>query len=193
MSRLIPIASALALIFGASVCLWAQPPEDPASAGQAKDQPPAEAKTEEPADKEAESKEEDKTPTAEEMLRKLQQKEPARKAIPAASIEEQQVGAKQGRSAQAMLPEGHHVNRRPGRLVREGQWWTFVFESDHPDHPEPRLKLLPNWTLEQMVRYTESTAGVVFIVSGEVTAYMGENYLLTRVAMRQTNMDNLSK
>ena len=44
-----------------------------------------------------------------------------------------------------------------------------------------------------MVRYTESTAGVVFIVSGEVTAYMGENYLLTRVAMRQTYMDNLSK
>ena len=193
MSRLTPIASALALIFSASVCLWAQPPEEPASAGQTKDQPPAEAKTEEQPGKEAEPEGENRTPTAEEMLRKLQQKKPARKAIPAASTEEQQTVGEQTRSAQAMLPEGHHVNRRPGRLIREGQWWTFVFESDHPEHPEPRLKLLPNWTLEQMVRYTESTTGVVFIVSGEVTAYMGENYLLTRVAMRRTGADNLSK
>ena len=41
-----------------------------------------------------------------------------------------------------VLPDGSPLVDRPGRLMPEGEWWTFVFESDHPDYPEPDLRVL---------------------------------------------------
>ena len=93
-----------------------------------------------------------------------------------------------------LLRERHPISMRPGRLIEEGGWWVFIFESDHSDHPEPRMRLLPCKQLERMADAIRgTTTGVVFIVSGEVTVYQGENYLLPRVARRRIDTGNLSK
>ncbi|MGD2108670.1 MAG: hypothetical protein PVI86_04695 [Phycisphaerae bacterium] len=92
------------------------------------------------------------------------------------------------------IPEGTPVVSRPGRLVRQGDWWTFVFESDHLDRPEPPLKLLPNQTLELMARSTtRGEPGLVFLLSGEVTAFDAENYLLPHMAVRRTDTGNFRR
>jgi len=92
-----------------------------------------------------------------------------------------------------LLRERHPISMRPGRLVEEGGWWILVFESDHPDYPEPRMRVLPCKQLERMTDAIRgTTTGIVFIVSGEVTVYQGENYLLPRVARRRIETGNLS-
>ena len=94
-----------------------------------------------------------------------------------------------GPSSQALPVIG-----RPGRLIRDDTWWTFVFESDHPEHAEPRLRILPSQLLEMMADQVEAGAtGLVFVVSGDVTEYRGDRYLLTRSAMGRPEMGNLSK
>ncbi len=93
-----------------------------------------------------------------------------------------------------LLLDGSPLVARPGRIVRQGSWWTFVFESDHPDNPEPPMILLPNQGLELMVRLAGSgRAGTVFLVSGEVTAFEGANYLLPRSVARRIDTGNLRK
>lgn len=91
-------------------------------------------------------------------------------------------------------PDGMPLVSRPGRVTSEGSWWVFVYESDRPDAPEPPLKLLPSRSLEVMVQaYSRGTAGLLFIVSGEITAFDGENYLLVRSAIRSAEMGNIRK
>jgi outer membrane biosynthesis protein TonB len=200
MSRLLSLLCCAALMAVASSSFYAQ--ESPASEPpqeEPKQAPPE--KTDEPAQEQEPAADESKTPvpqvdesqTAEEMLRRLQEQKPARKAIPSATMLREETSPGEAKAGGSLLPEGDLVSRRPGRVVREGEWWTFVFESDHPERPEPRLRLLPNSVLEQMVRYVESQTDAVFVVSGEVTTFLGENYLLARIAMRQLESGNLSK
>ncbi len=95
-------------------------------------------------------------------------------------------------AGRTLLFDGSAVVNRPGRLIRQGTWWVLVSESDHPDHPEPPLRLLPNQGVEAMVRLSQGrAAGPVFLVSGEVTAFFGENYLLTRAVRHRMDMGNL--
>ena len=95
---------------------------------------------------------------------------------------------------QPAFSDGSPLIGRPGRLVLDGNWWTFVFESDDENHPELPMKLLPNQNVELMVEASALGAnGLVFMVSGEVTAFGGENYLLPRAVMRQVDMGNLRK
>jgi hypothetical protein len=90
--------------------------------------------------------------------------------------------------------DGTPVIHRPGRLVPGGAGWSFVFESDHPDRSEPPMALLPNRNLELMLKMSQrDPAGLVFVVSGEATAYGGENYLLVRMAVRRPDTGNLSR
>ena len=94
----------------------------------------------------------------------------------------------------ARLPDGAMLADRAGRIIREGQWWVFVFESDSSSYPEPPMKLLPNKALERMVR--ESRGGldpVVFVITAEVTDFRAENYLLPRKVLRKRNLGNLKK
>ena len=98
--------------------------------------------------------------------------------------------------SRARFPDGYILADRAGRLVREGEWWVITFVSDnHPNsRPEPPMKILPNRMLERMVRESEAaTRSVEFIVSGEVTDFLGENYLLLRKLMRKRDMGNLSR
>lgn len=92
------------------------------------------------------------------------------------------------------MPDGYFLVDRVGRLTREGDWWIFVFEGESPAHPEPPLKLLPNQLLERMVIASEgATSSSVFVVSGEVTEFKSENYLLLRKLLHRRSMGNLQK
>lgn len=136
-----------------------------------------------------------KQPSASDVLRAFQKDRPTNTVIrPKTSY-----AAARGRSGTEtgdahVRRDGDFLNNRPGRLVREGMWWNLVFESDSAAEPEPPLPLLPNQQLERMVRETKaSTEGVVFIVSGEVTLFEGDNYLLVRKALRRRDLGNLQK
>jgi hypothetical protein len=84
-------------------------------------------------------------------------------------------------SGQKLLPEGHYIADRRGRLVKGEAYWTFVFESDGKAMADPPVKILPNRWLEKMESdVTASHQAIVFQISGEVTTYHGENYLLLR-------------
>ena len=129
--------------------------------------------------------------TAEELLRAMQEEKPAPRVVAPWSLKD--AGGEGGRP-ERLLPEGDRISRRPGRLVREDEWWTFVFESDHPDHPEARLGVLPNLVLETMARTVESgAAGAIWVISGEVTEYRNRNYVLIRDAQRRASAGNLRR
>jgi|GEM_PF-1923251 len=99
-----------------------------------------------------------------------------------------------GATVAGLMPDGTPLVERPGRLTRRGNDWIFVFESDHPDHPEPPMQLLLNRNVELMVQAAaQDSTGLVFMVSGEVTVYNGQNYLLPRVARRVITSGNLRK
>jgi hypothetical protein len=71
---------------------------------------------------------------------------------------------------------------------------VFVFESDHPDYPEPPMQLLPNKNVELMVASSNrGTTGLVFVVSGEVTVFDSKNHLLPRLARRTAYTANLRR
>ncbi len=94
----------------------------------------------------------------------------------------------------SVLADGSILVRRPGRLVKQKEGWTFAFESDHPDEPQPPIALLPNKSVELMIRTSEREKnGLVFLVTGDITLFEGRNYLLPRVAIRRIDLGNLSK
>lgn len=95
--------------------------------------------------------------------------------------------------AWAPLPEGAVIVSRAGRIVRSGDWWTFMFDSDHEEHAEAPLKVLPSFGLEQMLKAESESVGTVFVVSGDVTAYGSENFLLPRVTLRRPDTGNFRK
>ena len=125
------------------------------------------------------------------LLRQRRQAEQRLPAEPAPPVDPPSQGAAATRT---LTPEGTPLVNRPGRLIRQGEWWTFAFESDHPDHPEPPMKLLPNKSAELMALAAGCERnGLVFLVSGEVTVFQSENYLLPRVAMRRIDAGNLTR
>jgi hypothetical protein len=94
----------------------------------------------------------------------------------------------------ARFPDGYLLVDRAGRMVHDGEWWTFVFESDSPVYQEPPMKLLPNRMLERMIYETQGASGnIVFVVSGEVTDFQNENFLLLRKLLRRRDLGNIQK
>lgn len=152
------------------------------------------ASTEKPAEK-GDAKPDKAQPTAEEVLARMRREKPTNEALPPLSKQEEVDSVRSVAARQDLLPEGSPLSNRPGRLIKPDDcWWTFVLESDHKDRPEPRLRLLPCSRLEQMVRAVENAStDIVFVVTGEVTVFDGENYLLVRVARRRTDTGNLKK
>lgn len=132
--------------------------------------------------------------SAEDVLAKLQTQQPDQAAMPRPSGESPAVSRRAPADGRALLLDGSPVVNRPGRLVREGSWWTLAFESNRPDAAEPQIRLLPNQVLEHMVRTSQrGSIGLVFIVSGEATLHDGENYLMTRSVTRRLDLGNLRK
>jgi hypothetical protein len=91
-----------------------------------------------------------------------------------------------------LLPDGYRIVDRPGRLTREGDYYTFTFESRSQGTPELPIRLLPNRLLEDMEITSEAgSKPVVFLVSGELTEYHGVNYLLLQKLLTKPNLGNL--
>jgi hypothetical protein len=91
-----------------------------------------------------------------------------------------------------LLPDGHRLVDRPGRLQREGDYWVYAFESRSTERAEPPLRLLPNRALEDMeIASAGGTRPIVFLVSGEVTEYHSVNYLLVQKMLVRPDMGNL--
>ena len=131
---------------------------------------------------------------AEDVLAKLKAQRPKQEMIPVDQSVSDDRADRGTTGARAMIPDGSPLMSRPGRLVRDGEWWSFAFESDRPDHPEPPMKLLPSNSVELMLQAARRGAnGLVFLVSGEVTAFQGDNFLLPRVAVQRIATDNLRK
>ena len=128
----------------------------------------------------------------EDVLRALQEERSFREPVSMVAITPASAPQDPPSVRPALIPEGSPMMERAGRLVRQGNWWTLAFESDHRDHPELPIKVLPNKTLEKMVETMQSSSiGLVFIVSGHVTVFEGENYLLAQTARRRLASGNL--
>ncbi len=97
-------------------------------------------------------------------------------------------------ATRTLLPDGATVINRPARVVKQGALYRLVFESDHPDSPEPPLTMLPNQNMMRMIHLaTNNNLGLVFIVSGEVTQFQGENFVLVQSATQRAASGNFHK
>jgi len=95
-------------------------------------------------------------------------------------------------AAKKLLPDGSRIVDRPGRLTREGNYFTLSFESRGQGAPEMPIRLLPNRLLEDMeIVSAGGTKSIVFVVSGEVTEYRGVNYLLVQMLLVRPDLGNL--
>ena len=95
-------------------------------------------------------------------------------------------------AARKLLPDGSRLVDRPGRLTREGNRLLFSFEGRGQGEPEMPVQLLPNRLLEDMeIVSAGATRPIVFVVSGEVTEYRGENYLLIQKLLVRPTLGNL--
>ena len=131
----------------------------------------------------------------EELLKDRPTNAPISPTVPGRAPEPAEVAATQpaetGVSAGHLLPDGYIISKRMGRLVREGAWWVFAFESDGKAMQDPPMRLLPCKWLEHMESASGGgTRGVRFIVTGRVTAYRGMNYLLSENVLIVHNMGN---
>jgi hypothetical protein len=174
-------------------------PAPPRSSGSTPTSKPAAgtAATTQPASKPAEPSV--RTPprvSADDVLKAFQKDRPTLVPIaPSAAPDESAPRGAGGAAGTSLrLPDGFFLVDRVGRVVRDGEWYVFVYEGYNESHPEPPVKLLPNQLLERMV--IESAGGTnntVFIVSGEVTEFQNENFLLLRKLLRRRNLGNLEK
>ncbi len=140
-------------------------------------------------------------PSAEEILQQLMRERPAGTPIapsepghPAGAAEEVQPleAVTSHKPDRPLRPEGSMLVDRAGRLVREGNWWTFVFESNKTTSAEAPVRLLPNQMLETMeIASAGGTRSAVFLVSGEITEFHGSNYLLLRKVLVRRDLGNL--
>jgi hypothetical protein len=90
-----------------------------------------------------------------------------------------------------IYPEGYYIADRRGRLVKGKEYWTFVFESDGKALSDPPIRILPNRWLEKMESDLASEQNsLVFQVSGEITVYNGENYVLLRKVLIERDLSN---
>lgn len=127
------------------------------------------------------------------VLRQLRGRQPET-PMPIAPPPTEPVPGRRAAASRSLKADGTPLVRRPGRVIQEGDWWTLVFESDHPQEPEPPVKVLPSQGLQRMVDAAEKeNAGLVFLISGEVTLFEDENYLLPRMFTRQMDTGNLTK
>lgn len=94
-------------------------------------------------------------------------------------------------STAGILPEGTTIAERSGKLVRSGDHWEFQFYRDDVQPGLQGIEVLKSAFLDQMERLVQKGA-TEFIVSGELTAYRGQNFLLIRKVRRQLDHGNIS-
>lgn len=138
-------------------------------------------------------------PRAEDIIKQLLESRPRRAiALPdqptAPQVEHRPLipGSQFDTGGDLLWPEETIISDQPGRVVPADPWWTFAFE-DRGDQPTRKpIRLLPNRMLENAIALTgDLSRGVVLIVSGEVTEYRGNNYLLLRKVLVRRDWGNL--
>jgi len=98
------------------------------------------------------------------------------------------------KSKQKLLPEGYYLADRRGRLIITTNYPVFVFESDGKAMADPPIKLLPNRWLEKMESdVSASPEPIIFRISGEVTCYHNQNFLLLRKVLIERQAGTLPK
>jgi len=91
-----------------------------------------------------------------------------------------------------LMPDGSRIVDRTGRLTREGNLFTFSFESRSKGAPDMPIRLLPNRLLEDMEIFSDGgERPIVFVISGEITEYRGVNYLLLQKLLVRPDLGNL--
>jgi len=144
-----------------------------------------------PADSQPTFRKPDQTRILEELLRRKEAPARIRQTHPESERGAGAEGGGRARQDRSLLVDGSPVSERPGRfLVADGRP-VFSF---HPDKSFPTaqtMEILKNQYLEIME--DEAKAGVSeFVVSGEVTSYRGQNYLLIGKLLRRVPNRNLS-
>ena len=187
----VAIASMVVIMLAFAAVLSAQESPKPATGDDVKkaEVPPGDRESQ-PPEETSEDARVPAQPSPEEIIRAFQRDRPTSVPVPPARAERP---ARPAERYDTLIREGEYISDLSGRLVREGHWWTFEFESDAPQAPRPPMRLLPNQMLERIVRESEASPGARYIVSGEVTLYDFENYLLLRKVLRRSSMGNLRK
>jgi hypothetical protein len=102
--------------------------------------------------------------------------------VPPAAIEIDPavLGVAPGDPMPSLRREGEFLVNRRGRLLRSPEGYQlFVFEADGPASPELPMIVQPSRLLQAMEDIVhERGDAVVFILSGQVHAYRGANYIL---------------
>jgi len=131
--------------------------------------------------------------SAEDVLAAMRAQQPTDAVLPLSASAFDEEGPTQSADySGSFLSDGSPLMNRVGRLIRQGSWWTLVSDTNRLEQPDQPLRLLPNQSVERMVRESNFGGGV-FIVSGEVTLFEDEAYLLTRAATRRVDIGNLRK
>jgi len=171
-------------------------PTDPQSAGGA---PAAEAEVSASTSTEGE-------PRAEDIVRQLMQTRPLRSVVlpelrsgatataPAApgtaAAGAGETGGEVGEVA--LWPEETMLADRAARVIAGEGGWMLLFEDRGAEARPKPIRLLPNRLLETAIALTgDGAAGVVLLISGEVTEYRRTNYLLLRKVLVRPDLGNL--
>lgn len=91
----------------------------------------------------------------------------------------------------SLLPEGTTIAERAGKLVRSGEHWEFQFFRSDVQSGLQGVEILKSAFLDQMERLAQ-TGVTDFVVSGEMTTYRGQNFLLIRKVRRHVDHGNLA-
>lgn len=147
-------------------------------------------------------------PTAEEIVKQLMESRPLRPVMapnpspPAGTQASPEVtpgdaaagagGLEEAFKNQTRWREDTLLSDRLARIVPGDPGYMLAFE-DAGRHPQDRpIRVLPNRLLETALALTGAgTRSVVLVVSGEVTAYRGTNYLLLRKVLVRRDYGNL--
>jgi len=88
-----------------------------------------------------------------------------------------------------IVREGDVVINRLGRLDKDAKGSAlFVYEADSSALTEPPLILLPCQKLEQMEGWAKQKPDAKFVITGEITVYHSQGYLLLRKVMLYRDM-----
>lgn len=134
-------------------------------------------------------------PTAEEVVQQLMQSAPRAVRMPErrADVTVSVPTGPDGRADDGpRWPEETMLIDQVGRVLPADSGYQFVFEDRGSAATSRPIRVLPSRLLESALAASGAgTRGVVFIVTGEITVYQGNNYLLLRKVLQRRDLGNL--
>ncbi|NLU20179.1 MAG: hypothetical protein GXW89_05760, partial [Phycisphaerae bacterium] len=165
--------------------------------------PPAPVPAASQSDGQTETRPSGREPTAEELIRQMMQDRPPRPAAlpedrPPTGTAPMEIPLEKPLPAvpeteRARWPDDTLLSDRPVRLVPgENGDWMLAFENRSMRPMDGPIHVLPGRLLERAISLTAGgTKPVVLIVSGEITAHRGTNYILLRKVLVRRSVGNL--